>query len=131
MNNKIFISIASYQDPLLKETLCSAYENAEEKENLRFGVCEQSNLGIDLASISFANLIQYELIDPVIAKGPCWARSRIQNFIDNEDFYLQIDSHTIFTKGWDQILIQYHNWIEKVLISNFVITGYPLSLIHI
>jgi hypothetical protein len=125
MSYTIFISIASYQDPLLKETLCSAYENAAKKENLRFGVCEQSHSGIDMKSLSFSNLIKYELIDPVMAKGPCWARSRIQHFLEDEDYYLQIDSHTIFTKGWDQILIKYLNWIEGILKNSCVITGYP------
>ena len=122
---KIFISIASYQDPLLLETLHSAYENAENKDQLRFVVCEQAETGIDLQSIEFKQQIEYELIPPIIAKGPCWARARIQNFITNEQYYLQIDSHTIFSKNWDRILISYHKWIEGSLKNNVVITGYP------
>lgn len=121
----IFISIASYQDPLLLETLCSAYENAEKKEQLRFVVCEQAETGIDLQSIKFKHLIEYELIHPLMAKGPCWARARIQGFLNNERYYLQIDSHTIFSKNWDSILINYHSWIEDSLKNNVVITGYP------
>ena len=121
----IFISIASYQDPLLLETLCSAYENAERKDNIRFGVCEQAEIGIDLPSINFKDQIEYELLHPVIAKGPCWARARIQKFFKNEEYYLQIDSHTIFAKNWDRVLINYHSWIENTLKSNVVITGYP------
>tara|TARA_B110000503_G_scaffold139065_1_gene226582 strand:- start:82 stop:1083 length:1002 start_codon:yes stop_codon:yes gene_type:complete len=121
----IFISIPSYQDPLLLETICSAYENAENKDQLRFGVCEQAETGIDLESIKFKHLINYELVHPLMAKGPCWARARIQNFINNEQYYLQIDSHTIFAKNWDRILVNYHSWIESCLQNNFVITGYP------
>jgi hypothetical protein len=123
----IFISIASYQDPLLLETICSAYENAENKENLRFGVCEQSESGIDLESLRFKSQIEYELLHPVIAKGPCWARSRIQKFMRDETYFLQIDSHTVFSKNWDQILLSYHSWIENSLENNFVISGYPRS----
>jgi len=41
---KIFISIASYQDPMLEITIKSAYENASFPENLIFGVCDQSNI---------------------------------------------------------------------------------------
>jgi hypothetical protein len=122
---KIFISVASYQDPLLLETLCSAYERAENKENLTFGVCEQSDSGINVESINFKNQIKYELLDPVMAKGPCWARARVQNFIDDEDYFLQIDSHTIFAENWDNILVNYHSWVEENLKRNFVITGYP------
>lgn len=125
MSKKIFISVASYQDPLLLETLCSAYENAENKDALVFGVCEQADNGIDIQSINFKNQIKYELLDPVIAKGPCWARARVQQLMTDEEYFLQIDSHTIFTKSWDKILLNYHSWLEKCLENNFVITGYP------
>ena len=125
MSKKIFISVASYQDPLLLETLCSAYENAENKDALVFGVCEQADSGIDIQSINFKNQIKYELLDPVMAKGPCWARARIQQLMTDEEYFLQIDSHTIFTKSWDKILLNYHSWLEKCLENNFVITGYP------
>ena len=125
MSKKIFISVASYQDPLLLETLCSAYQNAENKDNLVFGVCEQADNGINVHSINFKDQIKYELLDPVMAKGPCWARARIQSLISNEDYFLQIDSHTIFAKNWDKILINYHAWIEKCLKNHFVISGYP------
>jgi len=125
MSKKIFISVASYQDPLLLETLCSAYENAENKDALVFGVCEQADSGIDIQSINFKNQIKYELLDPVMAKGPCWARARVQQLMTDEEYFLQIDSHTIFTKSWDKVLLNYHSWLEKCLENNFVITGYP------
>ena len=125
MSKKIFISVASYQDPLLLETLCSAYENAENKDALIFGVCEQADSGIDIQSINFKNQIKYELLDPVMAKGPCWARARVQQLMTDEEYFLQIDSHTIFAKSWDKVLLNYHSWLEKCLENNFVITGYP------
>lgn len=125
MPKKIFISIASYQDPLLLETLYSAYKNAENKEDLIFGVCEQANNGINIEAINFKNQIKYELLDPVMAKGACWARARVQQLISNEEYYLQIDSHTIFAKGWDSILLNYFSWIEKQVGNKFLITGYP------
>jgi len=125
MSKKIFISVASYQDPLLIETLCSAYKNAENKDALIFGVCEQADIGVDVQSIDFKDQIKYELLDPVMAKGPCWARARIQHQITNEEYFLQIDSHTIFAQDWDRILLNYHSWLETCLKNNFVITGYP------
>ena len=39
---KIFISIASYQDPLLEATIYSAYNNAENPNDVIFGICDQS-----------------------------------------------------------------------------------------
>jgi hypothetical protein len=42
----IFISIASYQDPLLVSTIFSAYKSAQNKDQLIFSVCDQSDSGI-------------------------------------------------------------------------------------
>ena len=61
---KIFISIASYQDPLLKATINSAFNNADSPENLIFGVCDQSNFPINVEDFSFGSQIKLEVIDP-------------------------------------------------------------------
>ena len=125
---KIFISIASYQDPLLDTTIRSAYDNADYPDSLIFGICDQSSKPIDINSFSFKDQIRYEHINPLRSEGPCWARSRIQNGFNNEDYYLQIDSHMIFEKGWDSYLIKY---IRKIMsIDNPIhqlpiITCYP------
>lgn len=124
---KIFISIASYQDPLLLETIFSAYENATKKESLIFGICEQSASAINIKDINFKQQIKYEHLDPVMAKGPCYARSRIQSFIDDEYYYLQIDSHMIFSNGWDALLTTYYELLEMQLKRKLIITGYPRS----
>ena len=108
---KIFISIASYQDPLLKATINSAFNNADSPENLIFGVCDQSNFPLDLEEFSFSSQIRFEHIDPKISEGPCWARKRVQQFFNNEDYYFQIDSHMQFEQGWDSY---FKNYIEKI-----------------
>ena len=86
---KIFISIASYQDPLLEATLRSAYDKSDMPKNLVFGVCDQSSKSLNLESIEFRSQIKYEHINPLYSKGPCWARSRIQDNFNEEDYYLQ------------------------------------------
>ena len=108
---KIFISIASYQDPLLKATINSAYNRADNPQNLIFGICDQSNKPLDIKSFAFSEQIKCEHIDPKISEGPCWARKRVQHFYDNEDYYFQIDSHMQFEKGWDSY---FKNYIEKI-----------------
>jgi len=124
---KIFISIASYQDPMLLETIASAYLNASSPENLIFGILDQSDDPIDIKKIKFKGQIIFEHVEPSIAKGPCWARRRIQDFMTSEDYYLQIDSHTLFQKDWDHLLLSYFNGIKLEIKENFVITGYPRS----
>ena len=86
----IFISIASYQDPLLVSTIFGAYNNAENKENLIFSICDQSDDPFNILGFPFSNQIHYDHVEPLLSKGACWARHRIQNFFNNEDYYLQI-----------------------------------------
>jgi len=127
---KIFISIASYQDPLLGATLKSAFEKSNKPENLIFGVCDQSSVPLNLKSIKFNNQIIYEHIDPLHSKGPCWARSKIQKNFSNEDYYLQIDSHMQFEEGWDSYLIKYIKKIQSIdteIHQKPIITCYPRS----
>ena len=73
----IFISIASYQDPLLVSTIFSAYKNAQNKDQLIFSVCDQSDDGIKVEEIGFRNQIHYEHVDPLFSKGP-WLKDRGQ-----------------------------------------------------
>ena len=127
---KIFISIASYQDPLLESTIRSAYEKSDVPKNLTFGICDQSSIPLNIESIEFNNQIKYEHINPLYSEGPCWARSRIQNSFDDEDYYLQIDSHMQFEEGWDSYLIKYIKRIQSIDYEMHqlpIITCYPRS----
>ena len=128
----IFISIASYQDPLLVSTIFSAYENAENKNDLIFSICDQSDNMIDINGITFSDQIHYDHVDPLFSKGPCWARHRAQSFFNEEDFFLQVDSHTQFAPEWDSIFIKQ---LEKISANQEIdeyfkkpiITSYPRS----
>ena len=128
----IFISIASYKDPLLISTIFSAYDNAKNKNDLIFSICDQSDNGIQVNEIAFSDQIHYDHVDPVFAKGPCWARHRAQSFFNEEDFFLQVDSHTLFAPEWDSIFIEQ---LEKISANQEndeyfkkpIITSYPRS----
>jgi len=127
---KIFISIASYQDPLLEITIRSAYDNSDNPENLIFGICDQSSKPIDINSFNFKKQIRYEHINPLDSEGPCWARSKIQKNFNDEDYYLQIDSHMQFQQGWDSYLIKYIKKIKGIdspIHQLPIITCYPRS----
>jgi hypothetical protein len=128
----IFISIASYQDPLLVSTIFSAYNNAGKKDDLIFSICDQSDNGIKIDKIAFSNQIHYEHVDPLLSKGPCWARRRAQSFFNEEDFFLQIDSHTQFAPNWDKIFTEQLEKISAIqsddnYFKKPVITSYPRS----
>lgn len=121
--SKIFISIASYEDKLLKDTIQNALETACYPDKLVFGVVEQaevSHLGEYKDEIK--NL-RYVLVPPEHSRGVCWARSLVQSFYQDEDWYFQIDAHTLFDQDWDVRLIA--SWMEclkfskKPLLSSF------------
>ena len=86
----IFISIASYQDPLLVSTIFGAYNNARNKDDLIFSICDQSDNPVNVDDLTFANQVRYEHVDPVFAKGPCWARHRAQSFYQGEDYFFKL-----------------------------------------
>lgn len=126
---KIFISIAAYRDVLLKNTLIEAYNKADNKDSLVFGVFEQnySEEALDLSALPFANQIRYKLITPEEARGVSYARQQIQLLLyKDEDYFMQIDSHTLFNQGWDSYLLK--NFLElKKYHEKPVLTAYPNS----
>ena len=62
---------------------------------------------------------------PRDAMGAGFARDKAISLLKNEDYFLQIDSHTIFAKGWDSIAIKQLQFAQqassnkKVLLSSF------------
>ena len=123
---KIFISIASYRDPLLANTVKDAYDNAYYKDSLAFGIVDQS-FGMetfDPSFFEFKKQIRYIRIEPQHARGACWARHLCQTLYHEEDYYFQIDSHTIFDKHWDKKLIEEYRHLEQYH-ANPIISSYP------
>ena len=128
----IFISIASYQDPLLVSTIFGAYNNARNKDELIFSICDQSDDPINIDDLDFADQVRYEHVNPVFSKGPCWARHRAQTFYQEEDYFLQIDSHTQFLPNWDELFKEALFKIEAAGLTDGyfakpIITSYPRS----
>lgn len=103
---RIFLSIASYCDPVLSFTLERAVATAAAPGRLHFGVVEQSPAGTPRvpAPGGGARLSQLH-IDIADARGPCWARAIAMTLHDGEEWFLQVDSHMEFDPGWDERLV--------------------------
>lgn len=106
MNNKIFISIASYRDHQLVPTILDCLNKAKNKNNLQFGICWQKDETENLKELeSYKSQIKIYDCDWRESKGACWARNLIQkDLYDGEDYYLQLDSHHRFLEHWDDHL---------------------------
>jgi [Skp1-protein]-hydroxyproline N-acetylglucosaminyltransferase len=121
-NGKIFVSIASYRDPLLKQTLESLLQNCDNRLLLRIVVCEQNSIHDSFSLHDLPFEVEMIRMSHTMARGPCWARYLIQQKYQGEEYYLQIDSHTKFlTNGWDTTLkTMLNNLPENSCLSNYV-----------
>ena len=126
-NNKIFIQIASYRDPELIPTVKDCIENADNPENLTFGICWQHDENEVLTE--FINDKRFKIISIHYSQsnGCCWARHKVQQLYENEEYTLQLDSHHRFVKGWDTILIDMFKKLKEKGVLKPLITTYPPS----
>ena len=107
----IFVSVASYRDPECKNTLIDLFTKAKSPERVFVGICQQNapedDDCMDVLLEPFADNIRVIRLSYFDAQGPMFARSIIEkNLYNGEMFYLQIDSHMLFTQDWDELCIQ-------------------------
>ena len=103
--SKIFIQIASYRDPQLLPTLRDCIEKAKHPENLVFGIAWQHNPEDDWDNLDeFKDDPRFKIIDInyLDAQGACWARNKIQQLYDGEEYTLQYlnDSQFMIFISW-------------------------------
>jgi hypothetical protein len=125
---KIFVSIVSYRDPLLKLTIDSILESASGRHEITVGVFEQTvaadSLEVLAPDLIAQRNIRYMRINPEYSYGVGFARHVNSLQMKDEDFLYQIDSHMLFDKGWDRKLINdYRKANEKHSDGKIIITG--------
>jgi hypothetical protein len=117
----IFVSIASYRDKELIKTVSSCLFKAKYPESIKIGICWQYDEEEDITVLdNIPNIHIHKIYWKDVKGSVCWARALIQEkFFNNEDYYFQIDSHTLFTQDWDEILINMYNELptDKAVIS--------------
>lgn len=120
----IIILIPALNEKFISQTIDSAIEKSSGRNRIKFAVLEQSTTG-NFSNISNSDNIK---IDKVLTKSPIGvgaARNRLLDFVEDEDFFLGIDSHTIFTENWDEELINRYLKIVSDL-GNKVLISQPL-----
>lgn len=124
----IFVSIASYRDPDCQNTVRDLFEKATCPDRVFIGICLQVVPGEDgncLVSLpERSGQLRIDEIPVWESRGACWARSRIQALWRGEDYFLQVDSHMRFVRGWDEKLIA---MLAKCPSEKPVLSTYPLS----
>jgi len=130
-NQKIFVQIAAYRDPELIPTLVSMIDNADEPDNLTFGICWQHNQNdeFDQKIYEYMKDDRFQIIDVKNKRGhgTCWARHTIQHLYCEEEFTLAIDSHHRFVPGWDSKLKSMYYYLQQKGHPKPLLTGYVTS----
>ena len=118
----IFVSIASYLDTQIFDTLKSLYEEVSDCNKVRVVVHLQDieEQYEKLLNLDYPNL-EIIFTPNTQTQGVVWARNRIKDKFINEPYFLQVDSHSRFKENWDLILINQYNSIEepKVILSTY------------
>lgn len=125
MQDRLFVSVASFCDPMLAFTLDSARSQAAHPDRLFFGVVDQSMPGGHLrrADVWSHRQVRHTRVDARESRGACWARALAMALFEGEDWFLQVDSHTWFEPGWDERFIalarrcQVHG--PRVIVSSY------------
>jgi hypothetical protein len=128
--DKIFVSIASYRDQELMDTIFSILRQAKNPERIFISIFSQDSTHPFLENLFLSfniNDFLYQKVHYKQARGVGYARAQTQKALnDSYKYYLQVDSHTQFIKDWDEKII---NDYEKAFQywGDLIFTAYPGS----
>lgn len=133
--NCIFVSIASYRDKKCSSTLQSLYENAKHPQNVYVGICEQNKFDQDQDCVDdqnpiikpFRGNIRIMRVNHYEAQGPQVARYYCSTLWSGEEFFLQVDSHSLFSPDWDIKCIEMIHTLKKRGVDKPMLSHYPKS----
>lgn len=130
----IFISVACMDDQEITSTVNSAISNATISSRIHVGIgllaMEKATLKTVKAlsrkhknvKFSYEKQVHNNLSTLGVGKG----RMRAQKLYSDQDYFLQVDSHTYFDKGWDSQLIDlFKEACNLIGDDNLVITCIP------
>ena len=125
-NRRIFVQIAAYRENDLANSLRDLFSKAADPARLRVGICWQRAEDESLEEFTNDSRLRIDAVPACEAKGLGWARSRAQQLYDGEGFNLQIDGHTRFIEGWDELLIE---MLVQTDAPKPLLTTYPKSFV--
>lgn len=135
MDRTIFVSIASYRDTRCPQTVLSLWQHAARPQRVFVGLCQQNQRKADPDCIlsdknvppAFQAWRQHHVrtirVGHQQARGPTVARFLCSQLYAGEDYFFQIDSHSLFVQNWDAKLVhqmmQLQSLIQKPILSHY------------
>ena len=110
---KLLVSVVNYCDPEFYSTIKSLWETAENKDSLYFSLVSEDPKFYDFSFIPKSQIVYRHFDTSVYRGGLCWARNLATQVDFDYDFFIQFDSHTYGSKGWDIKGIETYKKINK------------------
>lgn len=128
----IFISIPSIEDSELISTILNALNSAKNPERVFVGVGYSSDLNNIFTQKKLIEKfkdyknVQFKFLNWKKNYGVSYGRIASYEFYNNEDYFLQVDAHTMFDEHWDVKLIDlFVRAKEKLQDDKIILSGYP------
>jgi hypothetical protein len=110
---KLLVSIVNYCDPEFYSTVKSLWETAENKNELYFSLVSEDITFYDFSFIPPSQIIYRHFDTSIYRGGLCWARNLATKVDFDYDFFIQFDSHTYGSRGWDTKGLSLYQEINK------------------
>ena len=123
----IFIQLASYRNPELLPTIKDCIAKAKYPKNLVFSIAWQHSPEDVWDNLSgYTNDKRFKIVDIPYkeSEGVCWARHKLQQNYNDEEYTLQLDSHHRFAENWDEELINMYKQLQELGYKKPLLTGY-------
>lgn len=128
--SSIFVSIASYRDQELIDTVYSILRQAENPSNIFLSILSQDEDDKHpqlehIFKIFGVTDYQYNMVHFSESRGACYARAEVQKYLTLDfKYYLQIDSHSQFVDKWDIKLISDYERCREIW-GDYIFSSYP------
>lgn len=130
MNNSIYVSVPSVEDQEIFNVAEKAFDEADNPDLIYMGICHsipfknKSKINKINNKISGNNISQ-KFINAYRNMGVGYGRKGAMSMYSKQDYVLQIDGHTNFSKSWDSILIDLYNSTPKEMAGDkHMLTAY-------
>jgi hypothetical protein len=107
---KVFVGLVEHnapQDKFCLEVYCNSYNSPiYKRQTVREGMVKIMTRPEGREGCPFYDNVRLIAYHDIQAKGPIYSRSLARKALGNEEFCMQIDAHTTFVKGWDDLAVE-------------------------